>query len=363
MYSVKDDLDYSIWFSSVQLTVRNKGFIIDNFDSIKGFWEYINTPGTDEVNCFSKKVLSDTWDDRSIEKIKNIIYKNNIKITTCFDSKYPVRLKNYEDSPYVLYYKGDIERLNHLKCAAVVGSRKCTYYGNNAASYIVKELAMNKVGIISGLAKGIDSISHRVCLNQKGYTCAVLGCGLDIIYPSENRKLYDDILCSGCIISEFPPGTRPYYYNFPIRNRVISALSDAVIVIEAGTKSGSLITAGIASQQGKDVFSVPGSVFSDQSKGTNQLIKDGATIFTGIDDVFSVLQINNNTEDHKGGRKEYSDLEQKIISEITDTPHHIDEIIKIINIDIRQLYNVLFELQLKNEILCLAGNYYVKNSN
>lgn len=363
MYLVKNDLDYSIWFSLVQFIVKDKGFIIDNFDSVRSFWEYINSPGTDEPNAYSKKVLLDAWDDKKIENIKNIIYKNDIKIITCYDSKYPVRLKNYEDSPFVLYYKGDIEKLNHLKCAAVVGSRKCTYYGNNAAAHIVKELTINKVGIISGLAKGIDSVSHQACLNNKGYTCAVLGCGLDIVYPSENKKLYDEIIKSGCIISEFAPGTRPYSYNFPIRNRVISALSDAVIVIEAGVKSGSLITAGIASEQGKDVFAVPGSVFSDQSKGTNQLIKDGANIFTGIDDIFSALQINNKIIEFKDDNEEYTDLEQRIISTITDTPHHIDEIIKIINIDIKQLYNVLFELQLKNEILCLAGNYYVKSSN
>ena len=187
----------------------------------------------------------------------------------------------------------------------------------------------------------------------------MLGCGLDVVYPRENYKLYHKMFECGCVLSEFVPGTKPEHYNFPIRNRIISGLSDLVLIIEAGEKSGSLITAGLALDQGKDVMAVPGSIVSSNSKGSNRLLHDGAHVFTQIEDVFELLNMNYNMV--KNQNKPFSDdLHNKIISVLSDKPQHIDEIINITHIDIKQLYELLFELQLDNQILCLSGNFYVK---
>ena len=149
----------------------------------------------------------------------------------------------YDDAPYMLFYKGDIKHLNENVNVSIVGSRKYTSYGENVANIISDSLCDNNISIVSGMARGIDSVAHLKCVQKNSYTCAVLGSGLDVIYPKENLKLYNKILENGCIISQFLPGTKPYAYNFPIRNRIISGLSSLIIIIEAGIKSGSLITA------------------------------------------------------------------------------------------------------------------------
>ncbi len=181
--------------------------------------------------------------------------------------------------------------LNEGYNISIVGSRKYSNYGKDVTKIICSDLCANNINIISGMAKGIDTFAHESCLNNEGYTCAVLGSGLDIVYPKENIKIFNKIVEKGCVISEFLPGTPPYAYNFPQRNRIISALSDIIIVIEAGEKSGSLITANLALEQGKDVMAVPGSIFSDESKGTNKLIKDGAFPLTCTNDIFNLIGI------------------------------------------------------------------------
>jgi DNA processing protein len=289
----------------------------------------------------------------------NASKKTPRKITTFNKENYPSKLKLYDDSPVVLYYYGNIDMLNTRTNVSIVGSRKNSIYGTNVTKLISKELSINGINIISGLAKGIDAYAHSTCIENDGFTCAVLGCGIDIIYPKENKILYEDMKNKGVILSEFPPGTQPYAYNFPVRNRIISQLSDLVIIVEAGIKSGSLITANLALEQGIDVMAVPGSIFSEQSKGCNKIIKDGAYPLTSIEDVFELLKTNYL---HSGNNSyTLNPSEKKIHELINDSPIHIDDIIKIANIDIKQLYEVLFELQLKNEIMCLSGNYYVKN--
>jgi DNA processing protein len=213
------------------------------------------------------------------------------------------------------------------------------------------------------MAKGIDYFANKSCLDNEGYTCAVLGSGLDIVYPKENLKIFNKIVRNGCVISEYLPGTPPYAYNFPLRNRIISALSDIIIVIEAGEKSGSLITANLALEQGKDVMAVPGSIFSNESKGTNKLIKDGAFPLTCVNDIFNLMGIEIKNEKKTTISSFNSEIHKGIYSIINDSPLHINDIIRVTNIDIKQLYEVLFEMQIKNEILCLSGNYYVRVNN
>lgn len=219
--------------------------------------------------------------------IKYVEYmtKNKISIINYNDSKYPIKLKFIKNRPIVLYMKGNVENLNN-ESIGIVGSRNCTDYGRKAASYFAYELSKRKINIISGLAKGIDSIAHKSALKAKGKTIAVIGNGLDNIYPSENKKLACEILENdGLIISEYIIGTKPEKTNFPRRNRIISGISNAVIIIEASKISGSLITAEYAINQGKEVWVVPGSIYSNNSIGTNNLIKDGANVLTNISDI------------------------------------------------------------------------------
>ncbi|SKA76418.1 DNA processing protein [Clostridium sp. USBA 49] len=341
--------DYDIWFSTLKLSNKIKLDLIKEYKNTENIWE----------NCKLDKIKN-SWNNNLIKDIKNIINSNNIKMVHYNDILYPNKLKEIENAPTTLFYKGDISRLNEEYNVSIVGSRNSTNYGLNVTKILSCELTKNNINIISGMARGIDSCAQNTCINNKGYTCAILGCGLDIIYPKENKELYNQIAYSGCLISEYLPGTPPLSINFPIRNRIISGLSDIVIIVEAGIKSGSLITASMALEQGKDVMAVPGSIFSEQSKGCNKLIRDGAYPVTCIEDVFRILNIDYKSTKKKKIQK-FTKEQEKICSVLSDEPIHIDDILKITDIDINHLYEVLFELQLKEEIICLAGSYYVKN--
>lgn len=208
-----------------------------------------------------------------------------IKEISIFDKEYPKSLKNIYDPPMKLYVMGDYSILNDFK-VAIIGCRKCSKYGEMCAKYFSSNLAMKDVIIISGLARGIDSFSHNSCINAGGKTIAVVGAGLDVIYPAENKWLYDKIIkTGGAIISEYPLGTKPLKYHFPARNRIISGLSDGVLVVEANEKSGTLITVEFALEQGKNIFVVPGNINSLNSKGTNSLIQEGAKLVQNVADI------------------------------------------------------------------------------
>lgn len=223
---------------------------------------------------------------------------NTIKVIKKEDERFPWFLANMEEAPEQLYCIGDLSLLEMPKMA-IVGARKCSDYGKRAALQMGELLARYNIVTVSGMAKGVDSYAHQGALNKKGKTIAVLGCGVDICYPYANKKLYEDIKKEGLVVSEYPPGTVAMPYMFPQRNRIISGLSEAVAVMEAGLKSGSLITAVTAAAQGKEVFALPGNINSSFSIGTNKLIQDGATIITELSDVltcFPDAAINNKTD-------------------------------------------------------------------
>jgi len=211
--------------------------------------------------------------------------KNNIKMLNIFDENYPQKLKNIYDPPLVLYVKGNENILNEFSLG-IIGCRACTKYGENISKKFAVELQKYNVNIISGLAKGIDSFSHIGCLEGNGKTIAVVGTGLDIVYPKENEKLANKILENGgAIISEYIVGTKPEKEHFPARNRIISGLSDGIVVVEAKERSGTFITVDFALEQGKNVFAIPGNILSQTSKGTNELIKQGAKMVTTVEDI------------------------------------------------------------------------------
>ena len=211
--------------------------------------------------------------------------KNKIKTIKLGDEKYPENLKHIYSKPQVLYVLGNENLLNE-NSIAIIGCRNCSKYGAQNAYKFGYELAQKEFCIVSGFARGIDTYAHLGAVRAKGKTIAVLGCGLDVVYPPENEKLYAEILKNkGAIISEYPLGTKPEKHHFPTRNRIISGLSNGVLVIEAKKRSGSMITVEHALDQGKTIYAVPGNITSDNSYGTNELIKEGAIPFTRIEDL------------------------------------------------------------------------------
>lgn len=350
-------IDYDIWYASVRLPYKIKFKLLEEYINPQNIWEHCVNKRSIATEAYS--LLTQAWNEAKINEVKKVMIEHNINVVNYNNELYPKKLKECDSAPCILFYKGDIERVSEGCSVSIVGSRRCTSYGINATNIISSELSKNGISIISGLARGIDTYAHSAALQSNGFTCAVLGCGLNIIYPKENRKLYDNIASSGCVLSEFLPGTEPLSQNFPIRNRIISALSDVVVIVEAGLKSGSLITAGLALNQGKDVMAVPGSIFSEQSKGCNKLIRDGAYPITCLEDIFELINSSFRATEKKNIEL-VNPEEEKIYAVLSDNPIHIDDILRITHIDINHLYEVLFELQLKDEIMCLAGNYYVK---
>ena len=354
---------FDLWFCSVKLSARIKIELMKKFNNTEDIWSYgFNADKVLLLDYDDNKIkfcLKKAWDKIELQSLLKKTLDQGIETVTFNEDTYPKELKNYEYSPCVLFYKGNINKLNENYNVAIIGSRDCSIYGKNSANLISKELCTNNINIISGMARGIDTYAHKSCLENGGYTCAILGSGIDVVYPKENKRIYDMILRSGCIISEFLPGTKPYNYNFPIRNRIISGLSNTVIVVEAGERSGSLITANLAIEQGKEVVALPGSIFSNESKGTNKLIRDGAYPFTDFEDLFVFLGIPYRANSERSINK-LEGIKKKISDIIGDTPVHIDDIFARTNIDIKRLYELLFELQLENVVICISGNYYAK---
>jgi DNA processing protein len=216
------------------------------------------------------------------------IERTGVRLVTAFDEEFPRPLLEIADPPFLLYALGRVERLR-LPAVAVVGSREASRYGRDVAWRLSRELSAAGVTIVSGFARGVDAAAHEAALEGPGGTIAVLGCGLDVDYPREHRRLKERLCVEGLLLSEYPPGTEPRPQNFPIRNRIIAGLSSGVVVVEASRRSGSLITARLAADFGRDVFAVPGSVFSETSSGAHELLRDGAILCRGAEDVLAEL--------------------------------------------------------------------------
>ena len=244
---------------------------VDEFSGISG----ISKKSALAISAFKN------WDQ--ILRQMDLLDKMGADIITWLDERYPANLLTIYDRPAFLFVLGQLP--DDMIPVAIVGSRNATAYGRFTTDRLSRELALRGITIVSGMARGIDSCAHRGALAVRGNTIAVLGSGLDVIYPLENKKLFDTISQNGAVISEYPPGTQPIPYHFPARNRIISGISYGVVVVEAGEKSGSLITASLAMEQGRDVFAIPGTIDSAHSRGTNSLIKQGAKLIDKIDDI------------------------------------------------------------------------------
>jgi DNA processing protein len=301
-----------------------------------------------------------SWDGAEKQSLK--VGKDGIRFITINSSEYPSNLKNIYDPPPYLFLKGEIKK-DDQKALAIVGTRAPSTYGKLIAEKISSELAEKRITIISGFARGIDSLSHHYSLEANGRTIGVFGSGLDIIYPPENKKLADKIERNGALISEFLLGTQPEGTNFPKRNRLISGLSLGVIIIEAGIKSGALLTAQLALDQGREVFAVPGNISSKGSEGTNWLIKKGAVLVTKAEDILEELK-GILCEDEKELKREksstLSDEEQKIYKLLSSEPAHIDRLAKESELSTPQTLSLLLSLELKGFVRQISGKNFIR---
>lgn len=292
--------------------------------------------------------------------------KEGVRIIASFMDEYPTSLKTIYDYPPVLYVKGEIKEQDAFS-VAIVGTRRNTVYGKSACEKIVRDLSNMGVTIISGLARGIDTVAHETALSEHGRTIAVLGNGLSHHYPPENRKLEERIILNGAVISEFPMGIRPDKQNFPRRNRLISGLSLGVVVVEAAEKSGALITATCASEQGRDVFAVPGSIFSKYSAGPHQLINKGAKLVEKAEDIVSEINILKNLVDKTRANLRTVREEKKINAEFLPVyeaigyePVHMDYLSAALNLPIEKLSVIILNLVMDGLISELPGKTYIR---
>ncbi|MGZ3495640.1 MAG: DNA-processing protein DprA [Thermodesulfobacteriota bacterium] len=301
--------------------------------------------------------------EKIVERELSLLQRVEGKVVTLKDDDYPKRLKDIYDPPALLYVRGELRREDEL-AVAIVGSRKTAPYGRWMTEKIGEDLARHGVTVVSGMARGIDSLAHKGAIQGGGRTIAVLGCGVDVVYPSENRSLFQQIVEHGAVLSEFPMGSPPEGGHFPKRNRIISGLSIGVIIVQASAESGSLITAGYALEQGREVFAVPGNVGAEGSRGTNQLIKDGAKLVESSDDILEEILPQWRREEG-GTQKAETPVDLKgeegiLYNLLGETPLHIDAIIRESQLDPGKVSSLLLDLELKGLISQWPGKCFSK---
>ncbi len=313
----------------------------------------------------NEKVANEFIQERkeiNLDQILEKLNKENIKIITPNDDKYPKLLSEIFDPPEILYYKGNLDNLHEFNIS-VVGARKFTSYGRMAIENIIPSLTEAQIGIISGLAIGIDSLAHYETIKNSGHTVAVLGTGIDnqSVYPSSNKQLAERIIDSGGVIfSEFPIGTPPLKHHFPQRNRIVSGLSLGTLVVEAAEKSGALITAKCSLEQNREVLAVPGNIFSLVSKGPNNLIKQGAHPVTSASDIIDALGLEN-VKTHIESKKTLPETEEEtlLLATLSHDPTHINDIIQDTKMSTSVVSSTLTIMEMKGMVKNVGGMEYV----
>jgi DNA processing protein len=291
------------------------------------------------------------------ERESKAVARAGVKIITLLSDNYPKDLLQIPDPPPYLYVKGELPASE--PAIAIVGSRRASTYGLTTTERLARELAESGITVVSGMARGIDTAAHRGTLKGGGRSIGVLGCGIDILYPAENRQLFSGIQEKGALVSEFPMGTAPRAENFPRRNRIISGLSRGVLVVEAAENSGSLITARYALEQGRDVFAIPGNINCSSSRGTNRLIKQGAKLVEGIEDILDELPQRANTFNRTTSVKcTLAPHEAAVYTLLTESPVHIDEIIVKSALTVGEVSVILLRLELNGMIIQLPGKHF-----
>ena len=364
---MKTDPDKPYWvaFNHINgIGAVRSGMLLKRFGSMKDAWNA--SPAEFGSSGIPEKVIEQILAFRSridpLELYDSVLLRN-ISVCIRTDADYPYLLKEIDNPPPVLYYVGSLPD-PHEKLMAIVGTRRMTAYGQSVASELGHFLAEYGIGVVSGLARGIDGAAQSAVVASSGKTYAVLGCGVDRIYPPEHRGLAKEIVRKGAVISEYAPGSRPDRMNFPQRNRIISGMSSGVIIVEAGEKSGSLITARFAAEQGREVFVVPGNITAVQSRGANRLIRDGARPFYEKQEILDFLQTWQAAEPQKMNKPlqaAFSTPEEKVILDlISYEPLHIDEIVRKSGLSLSKISSSIVLLELKGLVLETAPQTYQK---
>ncbi len=282
-----------------------------------------------------------------------------ITLLTWEDEEYPQRLKTLDIAPPVLFVRGRFQPQDFW-AVAIVGTRRMTAYGRQAADELARTLARQGVTVVSGLARGVDTVAHRAALAAGGRTIAVLGSGVDVIYPPENRDLAERMMERGAVVSDYPPGTKPESANFPPRNRLIAGLAQAVVVVEAGRESGALITAEFAAEQGREVFAIPGNIYAPQSRGTNWLIRQGAHPLLSPRDVLEALNLDHLLQRQAVQKAAPATaVEERLLALLRQEPLSIDELVRRSGLPTGQVSAALTVMELKGLVRQIAPMRYV----
>jgi DNA processing protein len=375
---IHDDLKYWMALKSIDgIGNASFGTLLKHFRSPSNVFSAAVADFSGIAGISKKSALAisafKNWDE--IRRQMDLLDKMGADIITWLDERYPANLLNIYDRPAFLFVLGHLPE--DMIPVAIVGSRNATAYGRFTTDRLSRELALRGITIVSGMARGIDSCAHRGALAVRGNTIAVLGSGLDVIYPFENKKLFDTISQNGAVISEYPPGTQPIPYHFPARNRIISGISYGVVVVEAGEKSGSLITASLAMEQGRDVFAIPGAIDSAHSRGTNSLIKQGAKLIDTIDDILEDVlpQLERSSvqpmqrqqmifseafseKDMRKNNEPFTTPVKEILKTLSQNIMHADDIIAVTGLPPAEVSSMLITLELKGIIEQHPGKYF-----
>jgi DNA processing protein len=355
-----NDLKYWVWLSSLPgIGSRKFCDLINFFETAENVF---NSTSEELIKCriINKEVVKTITNNRNIEKIDKYIKKvkdSGVKIYLSNQEEYPVNLKAIYDPPPVLYCLGDL-REDDKDAIAIVGARKASDYGLKTAEKLAEQLVQSGITVVSGMALGIDAAAHRGAIRGGGRTIAVFACGVTNPNPKSNINLYKEILKNGAVVSEYPLGMPPHPGNFPARNRIISGLSLGSLIVEANIKSGSLITADFALEQGRDVFAVPGNINSPSSMGTNNLIKNGAMLVDCVEDILGELPIRciNKTSDKIILQLE--DTEALIAATLLDIGKSIDQIVKDTGLSINEVLSNTAMMELRGIIKSINGVYF-----
>jgi len=358
---MREDSKYWIGFNIVRGIGSAKfQMLLDHFGDLESAWhadaKELGRAGLDKRatrNLLDVRRRVDLDDELTkVEQAGAMVY-------TWDDSSYPSLLRHVHHPPPVLYVKGTL-RPEDEWAVSVVGTRRATVYGREAARFLAGDLTRNGVTVVSGLARGIDTHAHKAALDAGGRTIAVLGCGVDIVYPVENARLAEAITENGALVTEYPLGTPPESSNFPPRNRIISGLSLGTVVVEAGEGSGALITADFALEQGRDVFAVPGNIFHRGARGTNKLIQQGAKLVLAVEDILEEMNLTMISQ-HQEVRQivPENETEAQLLSYLSAEPIHIDEIRQESGLPITAVSSTLALMELKGLIRQVGGMNYV----
>ena len=358
---MKEDIKYWVAFNNIPGIGRVRLAQLDNyFGNLENAWKApigeLKKTGIDTVAIRAiNRYRPDISPDEAMEKLDHY----GVKVVTCNDPDYPSKLKEIYDYPPVIYLRGNLLPEDEW-CLAVVGTRRASVYGKQVTEEIVSDLARSKITIVSGLAKGIDTVAHKATLSAGGRTLAVFACGLDIVYPGENERLARDIMEHGCLLSEYALGTRPRAENFPRRNRILSGLSLGVLVTEAGESSGAMITARMALEQNREVLAIPGSILSPVSRGTNQLIQEGAKLVRDYEDILEELNLTTVTRQME--MKEIlpeTETEAALLRQLSAQPIHIDEVCQKSGLAAATVSGTLAMMELKGLVKQIGTMNYV----